>query len=366
MSVTFYYICLLFLIAGCRNTGYTVRETGNPVYRPNVAFQTFEDLHHPGFQNLKDKYQLDTIFHGETDEFKRILLLRHWIKQVIKINDHGDPYPGEGFAEGILDAALRGQGFHCGHFMTVQNAIMNAYGYFTRTLGAGPGVEGGPDGHHGINEIWLNDYHKWFLSDAKYDQHFEKNGTPLSALEVRAAYLKNEAADIVTVKGPNRTIIDFDHEVERSKERFAQTYTWITWHGNGDYFTSWPDHTGKVVMYQDDFYNQNIWFRDGKPCWIYAHEEVLNLVSDKNAIEWTPNTMATEVEIKGNRATIKLISHTPNLKEYLVKEEPSGEWKSVDEIFKIELEKNKYELTFQTANLANIKGPPHQVVIEAN
>jgi hypothetical protein len=249
--------------------------------------------------------------------------------------------------------------------MTVQNGIMNAYGYVTRTLGAGPGVEGGPDGHHGINEIWLNDYNKWFLSDAKYDQHFEKDGIPLSALEVRDVYLRNKAIDIVTVKGPNRKIIDFDTEIERSKERFAQTYTWITWHGNGDYFSSWPDHTGKVVMYEDNFYNENIWFRDGEPCWIYAHLEVLNLVSDPNVIEWTPNTIKTEVEINGRQAIIKLISDTPNLKEYQVQEKPSGHWKAIDEVFKIDLKKTKYELIFQAVNLAHVRGPSHRVIVEA-
>ena len=33
-----------------------------------------EDLTNPGFRHLIEKYQLDTIFHGETDEFKRILI----------------------------------------------------------------------------------------------------------------------------------------------------------------------------------------------------------------------------------------------------------------------------------------------------
>ena len=40
--------------------------------------------------------------------------------------------------------------------MIVQNALMNAYGYVTRCLGSGPGVKNGIDGHHGMNEIWLN------------------------------------------------------------------------------------------------------------------------------------------------------------------------------------------------------------------
>ena len=229
---------LIMLAFSCGRRHYFVAEVQNSVFRPNTVFQSMEDLSNPGFSHLIEKYQLDTIVHGESDEFGRILLLRHWIKTVIPINDHDDPYPGDGYAEGILDAALEGQGFHCGHFMTVQNAIMNAYGYITRCLGAGPGVKGqdGPDGHHGINEIWLNQYHKWVLSDAKYNHHFEKNGIPLSALEVRDEYLKNKAADIVVVNGPDRKVIDFDNEVKRSKEQFARTYTWITWKGNGNYF----------------------------------------------------------------------------------------------------------------------------------
>ena len=50
-----------------------------------VAFISFEDLSSPKFQALKEKYQLDTIFHGEKDELKRILLLRDWIRKVISI-----------------------------------------------------------------------------------------------------------------------------------------------------------------------------------------------------------------------------------------------------------------------------------------
>ena len=358
---------LIMLAFSCGRRHYFVAEVQNSVFRPNTVFQSMEDLSNPGFSHLIEKYQLDTIFHGESDEFRRILLLRHWIKTVIPINDHDDPYPGDGYAEGILDAALEGQGFHCGHFMTVQNALMNAYGYVTRCLGAGPGVKGqdGPDGHHGINEIWLNQYNKWVLSDAKYNHHFEKNGIPLSALEVRDEYLKNKAADIVLAQGPDRKIIDFNDEVNRSKEQFAQTYTWITWQGNGDYFNAWPEHTGMVVMFEDDFYTENIWIREGEPCWIYDHMEVINLIKDRDLIEWTPNTIASEVNIDGTGATITLNSDTPNLKEYQVKRSPLGEWETVDEIFNLDLQEKKYELTFRTVNLVSVTGPEYKVTIDS-
>ncbi len=367
MKAILIIIGLIMLTFSCGRRQYFVAEVKNPVTKSNAVFQSMEDLSNPGFSHLIEKYQLDTIFHGESDEFRRILLLRNWIKSVIEINDHGDPYPGGGYAEGILDAALEGQGFHCGHFMTVQNAVMNAYGYVTRCLGAGPGVQGmeGPDGHHGINEIWLNQFNKWVLSDAKYNHHFEKNGIPLSALEVRDEFLKNRAADIVLAQGPDRNIIDFNDEVNRSKEQFAQTYTWITWQGNGDYFSAWPEHAGMVVMFEDDFYTENIWVRDGKPCWIYANMEVIQLIKDRDLIEWTPNTIATEVTIDGTSATIKLNSDTPNLKEYQIKRSPLSEWETVHEIYKLDLQEKKYELIFRTVNLASVTGPEHKVEIDS-
>ena len=358
-------VVAFFLFLSCMNRNYHAVEVKNPVSEPNLAFNSFEDLKSAKFNHLITKYQLDTIFHGETNELKRILLLRHWIRSVISINDFCNKYPGDGYTEGILDAALKGQGFHCGHFMTVQNGIMNAFGYVTRTLGAGPGVKGGPDGHHGINEIWLNDYHKWFLSDAKYDHHFEKNGIPLSALEVRDEYLKNKAADIIMVKGPDRIPVDYDPEYKTSKERFAQTYTWIEWHGYNDMFTSWPNHTELLIMYNDDFFKNNTWIWDGKPHWAYKQPEFLKLVQDRNQIYWTPNTISSNVKISGNMAHIELASETPNLKEYQMKELPSGEWRTVQNKFDQKLTEKKYEWEFRAVNLANVTGPVHKIVIDS-
>ena len=110
MKTIFLPVLFLIVVAGCTNPEYALKELGNPMFKPNVEFMGYEDLNHPGFQQLKEKYQLDTIFHGETNEFKRILLLRHWIRSVVSIDDFGDPYPGGGYVEGILDAALEGQG----------------------------------------------------------------------------------------------------------------------------------------------------------------------------------------------------------------------------------------------------------------
>lgn len=359
-------ILALVFLASCGKREYFQVKVENPPYHPNIAFQGSEDLTSPKFVHLIEKYQLDTVFHGETDELKRILLLRHWIKSKVSIDDFGDPYPGAGDVEKMLDLAMEeGQGYHCGHFMSIQNAIMNAYGYVTRTLGAGPGVKGGPDGHHGINEIWLNDYNKWFLSDAKYDHHFEKDGIPLSSLEIRDEYLKNKAADILKVKGPDRIPTDADPETGTKKERSAQTYTWIEFHKYNDLFTKWPNEEFQLIMYADDFFENNTWIWGGNPHWAYARPEFMVKVKDRDAIEWTPNTIDSKVNIEGNIASVELTSETPNLKEYQMKDSADGEWKTVESKFDISLTEKKYDLAFRVKNLAGITGPVHSVVIDS-
>jgi len=373
MRTKFLSILLIIIFySSCREKSFHQLKEDNNDFIPNTVFVSAEDLSSPKFAALRENYQLDTIFHGEQDEFKRILLLRNWIRQKIMISDFEDSYPGESYAEGILDAALKGHGFHCGHYMIVQNAIMNAYGYVTRCMGAGPGVKGGPDGHHGMNEIWLNKYKKWFLSDAKYNHHFEKNGIPLSALEVRAEYLKNKAADVVLVKGPERTPITGDKVankkgkmVEWTKERFAQTYTWLEWESYSNRFTGWPKNShdlSMMNMFADGYFKDHMWIWDGKPHWAY-NTEFMKLIPDRKSFEWTPNVIASTVYITGNIAAIKLKSNTPNLKTYQMKDQSDGVWKNIPDSVEIKLVKEKNEIVFRAVNLAEVSGPEHRIFI---
>ena len=364
LSILVLIIFAASFLPGCQKREYHIDKTDNPVYRPNTVFISYEDLRSPRFEHLRKKYRLDTIFHGEKDELRRILLLRHWIRTVIPINNNSPHYSGDGYVEGILDAALEGEGFHCGHFMVVQNAVMNAFGYVTRCLGAGPGVPGGPDGHHGINEIWLNKYHKWFLSDAKYDHHFEKDGIPLSALEIRDEYLKNKGADIVMVRGPERRVVEKCPDNNRSKEDNARTYTWVEWHKHNNIFTVWPDFQTALIMYEDDYFRNHTWYWGGGPHWAYG-TPYLTRVRDRTSIEWTPNTITSSLRLNDDRLQIILSSDTPNLKGYEMKELPAGEWHSTPDTLVIKLKKKHYAWTFRTVNLAGVTGPEHTIRINA-
>jgi len=116
-------------------------------------------------------------------------------------------------------------------------------------------------------------------------------------------------------------------------------------------------------MYKDAYFTNHKWIWDGKPHWAY-NTAYMNLVSDRNAIEWTPNTIASKVTIEGNKALVELISNTPNFKTYQVKESPSGDWKNISNREELLLEKDKNELVFHTVNLAGVTGPEHKIMIE--
>lgn len=356
-------VCSLLLAACGQQSPFHQVSVKNPQNFENKIFLSYENTSSPKFAALREKYQLDTIFHGETDEFRRVLMIRNWIKQHIHIDDVG-PYPeGSNAAEKILDEALKGQGYHCGHYMIVQNAIMNSYGYVTRCLGAGPGVKGVADGHHGINEVWLNSYHKWFLCDAKYNSHFEKNHVPLSALEIRDEYLKNKGADIELVQGLDRKPITFDDEVKHEKEYFTRTYTWIEWNKYNDKYTNFPIDSSLMIVYGDNFFKNNTWIWDGKPHWAYNTPH-MTVVEDRKALEWTPNTITSKVNIEGNAANIQLASNTPNLKSYQMKSSSDDSWVDVPADVKVELTKNKNSFAFRSMNASGIAGAEHQVLIE--
>jgi len=335
-------------------TRYTVVATPNPAMHVNEVFPGYEDLRHPRCQQIRKRYHLDNVVRGETDEFRRILLLRHWIKQHIRIND-AHPTPTREDAFSILDAALEGGGFHCAHFSLVQQAVYNSYGYVTRRLGAGPGLnEPGKWGHHGINEVWVNPLCKWVLIDAKYDFHFERDGLPLSALEVRDHVLADGGQSLRLAVGPDR-------RRQRKPPKNAGTYRWVSWE-TSPCFTDFPNHSSSaLIVYEDDFFRNNIWYRDGQPHWAYGADFFIP-IRNRNWIEWTPNVIASRVDMARDRAHIALTSCTPNFLTYQVRR-GEGAWRDCGDRLDLRLGSGGLGLTFRSVNLAGVTGPEHRIEI---
>ena len=217
--------------------GFKVVQSENPVYNPNQLFRGFENYYSPRIKQLKQRYNLEKVVEGETDEWKRILLLRHWIRANIEI-ENANPAETRGDPFGILDSALAGGRFHCTHYSRVLHAVLNSFGYVTRRLGCGPGlIDDG--GHHGVNEVWVNKLSKWVIVDAKYDSHFEKDGVPLSALEIRDLIWQGEKELIVRIKGPDGDLMQPNPDTGAWETR-PDTYRWCSWETDTNRFTAFP------------------------------------------------------------------------------------------------------------------------------
>ena len=357
-----FLVCWAVPCAWAQGAGrWVVRSVRNPECRSNEMFLAYEDYHSPRVKELRERYGLDKVVAGETDELKRILLLRHWIASSIRI-DNDNPTPTRGDAFAILDAALKGGGFHCAHFSIVQHAVLNSFGYVTRRLGCGPGLnEKGKDGHHGVNEVWVNALAKWMIIDAKYDIHFEKDGVPLSALEIRDEVWRDGGRSVVVAVGPERKLARL--EPDGPWERRCDTYRFCSWETSTNHFTAFPaPMTSTLVMLDDDAFRKNTWYRDGKPHWAYNTPYLLK-TTQRGWIEWTPNAIASKAKIEGDRANILLTSVTPNFRTFQLRTD-DGEWADCEERATPTLAKRLNRFAFRTVNRFGVTGPEHRVEID--
>ena len=339
---------------------FVVLPVENPRYCGNELFRAFESYYSPRVRQLRDRYNLDTVVADETDEWQRILLLRHWIKSTIAIDNH-HPAKTRGDTFAILDAAVDGGKFHCTHFSIVQHAVLNSFGYVTRRLGCGPGRKD-DGGHHGVNEVWVNKFSKWVLIDAKYDVHFEKDGVPLSALEIRDEVWRDAAQSVVRVVGPDRRPMTPDLETGEWETR-PGTYRWCSWETSTNRFTTFPaKSTSTLIMLDDDIFNSGVWYRDGERHWAYGSPYMI-LTTRRDWIEWTPNVIASKVTIEDAKARVFLGSCTPNFRSFQMKSD-DGSWNDCGEEVEVLLKRNaRNQFTFRTINLFGVTGPEHRAEI---
>jgi hypothetical protein len=193
------------------------------------------------------------------------------------------------------------------------------------------------------------------LSDAKHDVHFEKEGVPLSALEIRDELLADGGQAVRRAFGPDRRM--------KQEEGVAgiDTYRWISWELTPT-LTDFPNATASgLIVYDDDFFRANIWYRDNAPHWAYKVGFFLP-VRHRSWIEWTPQIISSRVAIREDRVGITLISCTPNFQTYQMKRD-QGSWQDCPDHLDLELAASGVEATFRSVNLAGVIGPEHRVQV---
>lgn len=327
-----------------------------PQFHSTRFSDDFEDFASPRIARLRAEYRLDEVVRGETSEFKKLLKLRHWVHSRWPI-DNDQNFSGDAFA--ILEKAKTGAGFHCSHAMRVQHAVMTAMGYVVRDLGVDSDHRVfGKSNHHGVNEVWSNDYAKWVLLDAKYDIHFERAGIPLSALELHEAARTDQGKGIVKVEGPDR------REVPMKGLEFPTSsvlgYWWISYNPGLKNFTGTNGGRGVIVFDSAEF-RATRWFRDTDSGlgehWAYRANAFVP-VGDRQQINWSVGVPDVKItQATPDEADVTFSSITPNLETYRMRIN-NGSWQDVaGDKWHWKLKPGENVLSVRTRNRFGVEGP---------
>jgi len=329
-----------------------------PEFAANTLFVGVEDPLCADAKRLRKDYQLDDVVNGEAGEFRKLLKLRHWVHSRWHI-DNDQNFNGGVFE--ILERAKAGDGFNCSHAMKVQHAVMTAMGFVVRDLGVQCNTEEYPDGfHHGVNEVWSNEYAKWVLVDGEYDFHFERGGQPLSALEVHEAARSDGGRQLVKVQGPDRTAVPM--KGLGFPFTSAIGYWWTSYHVRQNTFTQSQGNESRLVIFDNEAFRQTTWLRKRgdnvlRKHWAYDANAFV-ATRDRRQIEWTPGVCELQVRQRAPAELEVLVStSTPNLKFTSVRLD-GGDWRLLEGgklIWKLKAGGNRLEV--RTRNVLDVDGP---------
>jgi hypothetical protein len=151
----------------------------------------------PRLDQLRARERLDAVIAGSATEFEALLRLKDWVAAQFP---HSDPIPYPPWdAMIILDQIRAGiTGGFCAQYSQVLLQSLASLGVPARYVEIG--TVDNPVNHFPI-EAWSNDFGKWVLLDADFNIHFEKDGVPLSAVEVHDAYVSGAASGVTVVEG---------------------------------------------------------------------------------------------------------------------------------------------------------------------
>jgi len=346
--------------AGVRAVDVQVRD--RTPKRSAIPF-CFQDWHHPGLARVRRKYQLEEAIGGGKSEFERMLLLRKRVHDAIP---SGAPAHGVLDVEAILDAAAKGGKFYCTHYAWTYMSLAVALGWQARKLGVDSRHDFNEDStHHGVAEIWSNDFAKWFVVDAMYDQHYEKDGVPLSALELRDEVIRNGCADVETRVGPERRLAAIGSKGRAFDS--PECYFWFHVATRNDFF-SLPERFGnyRQMLYMDGAGKSAVWYQgkgtEGKS---YPHVSYRGMFQlTENAADLYPEigTLGLAFDGKGKRGAVTVTARhfTPNFK--CLRVETNGRSRHYrGDSFTWRPAKGRNALVVRTVNLAGITGPPASV-----
>ncbi|MGH9755741.1 MAG: transglutaminase domain-containing protein [Blastocatellia bacterium] len=353
------------LTHAAERAGFRVEETKAEIpraVRSRIGFRTL-DYNDPRLAYLREQYQLRKHIESAQDEWTAQLLLKQWVRQSIS---NGDPRVSANTASEILRYAAQGETFYCTHYTITYVESALALGWQARMVGVDRrhGPEGLESAHHGVAEVWSNQFSKWVVIDTQSNLHFEKDGIPLSAWEIRTEWLNNQGANVDHVVGvPPQTVKKNPAIIwwNRRDEDETAAFFWFyieddagagNWNNRLRYIFPQDQHNRDLIWYQNDPSGRGR-LHEG-----YSDNRFIPTWSLEDAY-WTVGI--AEVRLAGVSAgtlQLSLDSYCPNQTGFEAAFDDRG-WERMEgkTIVTWKLKDGANRLRLRTVSLGEVKGP---------
>ena len=195
-----------------------------------VRYQPLDD---PQLEQLATREHLRDVVAGAPRQLDQIRRLQDWVNAQWP-DGNPSPYPPWN-ALTVLDWIRSGKtGGFCGQYAQVFLQSLAALGFTARYVEIGS--RDNPYAHY-VTEVWSNEFDKWVVMDPDFNVHFERDGVPLSALEIHDALVSPAMAGVVPVFAAARP----GHATPTTWPlRTAELYYYLRYHLNANQLSK-PD-----------------------------------------------------------------------------------------------------------------------------
>lgn len=224
----------------------------------------WEKFNNQNLEKLRSIYDLKKLVSSGEDEFEQQLILKDWIANTLPNGKPCEDYSDKSAIE-ILEDAGQGKEFWCTQFAVAFVQCATALGWYSRKLAVDFDHDKAQESRqHGIADIWSNQFQKWYVIDPQNNIHFEKNNTPLNALEIRQEYLNDGGIDLKGVKGIRSNSYSF--KPDDSGFATPSNYYWFFISERNNFFEKPGFYNSKAYLWVDDYNKDKTWYKmeDGK------------------------------------------------------------------------------------------------------
>ena len=342
----------------------------------------YEDAKHADLRKLRKHYRLDNVVAGARTEFDKFVRVRAWVRSQW---DHGWSFKDQNpvlpacNALDILQRAKEGIEFHCSYYSTVFVQACLSLGYQARRLSIQKDISNIPITQlhketnigHCVPEVWSNEYRKWVVMDPDLNAHYERDGVPLNAYEIRAEWLSGDWRNVDYIQGrPPQGPISNPKKYSRQQKKMWQVFTRCH---TMDYY-----HRIAVEM-RNDFLSSGqgcprlAWADSLTPPQLVQHPSLAvrgaRYAATLDELYWPINEVFIELSCAeraggkpGPLLEVKLQTQTPGFQKFLVRI-GRGKWIKKPEAFRWRLRPGNNVIRARSVNVCGVQGPESRITV---